>query len=366
MKRDEIQQEALNAIKERSTLAISMGVGKTLIALKHLSGLILRSDRIYNKFLIVIPKVSLKKSWLDEMSKHGFESLKDHVEFSTYRSLHKQRTDYGCVVLDECHSILPSHVKWLCEYDNDILGLTGTPPKSPKSDKYQILNTFAPVVYKYLVDEAVKDNILNDYQLVIHKIKLSDIKDKLISLPNGARFRVSEKESYDRLIKKLDDSEGFRQREKAYILLLNALKSFDTKTEYVKKLLKYIDNKCIIFCNTQEQADTITTYSYHSKNPNSKRNLEWFEQGRIEKLSCVQQLNEGINIPDLKTGIIMHSYANERQATQRIGRLLRLPVDQTACIHIIVFEDTLDEIWINKALESFDEENIYYAKTNLI
>jgi superfamily II DNA or RNA helicase len=44
-----------------------------------------------------------------------------------------------------------------------------------------------------------------------------------------------------------------------------------------------------------------------------------FKEGKINKLSTVLQLNEGINIPNLKQGIIMHAYGNERKAAQRIN-----------------------------------------------
>jgi superfamily II DNA or RNA helicase len=368
MTREEIQEEALKAIagKKRSSIAVSMGVGKTLIALQHMSFYNFRSDKKHFRFLIVIPKVSLKQSWLDEMDKHGLSDLKDRVVFTTYRSLNKQSLNFDCVYLDECHSILPHHATWLCKYENDVLGLTGTPPKSTKSDKYVLLQTFAPIRYNYLVDEAVKDNILNNYRIVVHAIDLNEDKTNLVTLPNGAKFKVSERDSYDRLLRRLDDAEGFAQKQKAYILIINALKTFDSKVKYVKKLLKHIDNKCIIFCNTKDQADQLATYSFHSSNPNNSRNLKWFQEGKIDKLSCVSQLNEGINVPDLKSGIIMHSYSNERQTTQRIGRLLRLPVDQTAVVHVIVYKDTLDEIWLAKSLLSFDPNNISYAKTHLI
>jgi superfamily II DNA or RNA helicase len=46
------------------------------------------------------------------------------------------------------------------------------------------------------------------------------------------------------------------------------------------------------------------------------------------------QFSEGINIPNLRVGIIWHAFGNERKATQRIGRLLRLNPDETATVHL--------------------------------
>jgi superfamily II DNA or RNA helicase len=77
------------------------------------------------------------------------------------------------------------------------------------------------------------------------------------------------------------------------------------------------------------------------------------------------QLNEGVNIPNLKQGIIMHAYGNERKASQRIGRLLRLNPDDKAIVHILCYIDTIDEKWVKEALEGFDQNKIVWRTYNL-
>jgi superfamily II DNA or RNA helicase len=146
------------------------------------------------------------------------------------------------------------------------------------------------------------------------------------------------------------------------ILRMKALMSFPTKERYAKQLLDMIDEKCIVFCNTTEQADWVCADSYHSKNPDSAGNLDNFKNGAITKLSCVQQLNEGVNIPNLKVGIILHSYSNERQSSQRIGRLLRLNPKDKATIHILAYKDTVDMDWVSEALKDIDSEKIVYTE----
>jgi superfamily II DNA or RNA helicase len=120
-----------------------------------------------------------------------------------------------------------------------------------------------------------------------------------------------------------------------------------------------------LFANTQDQADKLCKYSYHSNNPQSEVNLDLFKTGKISKLSTVLQLNEGINIPDLKQGIIMHAYGNERKASQRIGRLLRLNPDDKAIVHILCYKDTVDEKWVKDALEGFDQSKIVWKNFNI-
>jgi superfamily II DNA or RNA helicase len=141
--------------------------------------------------------------------------------------------------------------------------------------------------------------------------------------------------------------------------------SFETKETYSKKLLSESKNKCIVFANTQKQADSLCKYSYHSSNKNSDDNLVLFKTGKIQRLSCVNQLSEGVTIPDLKEAIILHSYGGSSAKTkQRIGRVLRLNPDDKAIVHILCYGNTIDENWVKDALSDLDQKKIRYITVN--
>ena len=146
------------------------------------------------------------------------------------------------------------------------------------------------------------------------------------------------------------------------VMRMKALMGFPSKERLAKKLLNGITDKVILFANTQEQADKLCKDSYHSKNPQSEQSLKSFKEGKITKLSAVLQLSEGVNIPNLKQGIIMHAYGNERKSSQRIGRLLRLNPNETSTVHILCYKDTIDEYWVKQALEGFDSTKIRYVE----
>ena len=65
--RDQVQEEALKVSLDnnRCTLGISMGVGKTRIAVKNLQA---RYNPMVSA-LVVVPKLSIKQAWLDELQK---------------------------------------------------------------------------------------------------------------------------------------------------------------------------------------------------------------------------------------------------------------------------------------------------------
>jgi superfamily II DNA or RNA helicase len=139
---------------------------------------------------------------------------------------------------------------------------------------------------------------------------------------------------------------------------MKAMMGFPSKERKVLELLTRRKTKTILFANTQEQADRLAPHSYHSNNSKSKENLEMFKKGEIELLSAVEQLSEGVNIPELRSGIIMHAYSNNRKASQKIGRLLRLNPDDTAGVHILCYRNTVDEDWVKSAVSHLNPEKV--------
>lgn len=353
--KDIVRKEALIAIQDshRAGLAISVGVGKTLIALTDMAN----NYTPGSKFLVVGPKKAIKQTWFDEADKFNLGYLKDHMVFTTYLSLHKHPLDYNKVYLDEMHSLKKNHSSWLSSYTGPILGLTGTPPKHFYTEKGKMVDEFCPIVYEYITDDAVADKVLNDYNIYIHYVELSNQKDIEQKTKSGQVFYTSERQSYDYWTNRLSQAMG-KELEICRLMRMKAMQKFRSKEAYVKKLSKEIDQKCLIFANEKLQADRLSPYSYHSGNPKSEENLELFKQGKINKLSCVLQLSEGINIPGLKQSIIMHSYSNNTKFMQRFGRTLRLHVDDLAIIHLLCYINTVDEEWIENALEKLNQDKI--------
>jgi len=359
--REDIQSDALKAINDcdRCGIAVSMGVGKTLIGLQH----IFQNYHDTLDVLVVAPKRSILKSWLDEAKKFNLEHLLPHIKFTTYLSLNKQSLNFDIVYLDECHNLLFTHEPWLSNFKGKIVGLTGTPPKVASSEKGQMVSKYCPIVYKYITDDAVNDGILNDYEIIVHKFKLDNRKNFMQKTKKG-QFPTSELASYNYWTERLLNANGGKEVQILRVMRMKALMGFPSKERYAKRLFDTITDKVILFANTQNQADKLCEHSYHSGNKLSEVNLDKFKSGEIDKLSCVLQLNEGVNIPNLKQGIIMHAYGNERKSAQRLGRLLRLNPHEKACVHILCYEDTVDETWVNQALEQYDQTKIKTIQGN--
>ena len=363
-KRNDVQAQALaEALKyKRCGLGISMGVGKTLIGLKYLERHYESPHHNKMRVLVVAPKLSIFESWKQDGEKFDINpNVLKKIEYTPYLSLTKKDPkEYDFIVLDECHSLLYSHQEWLQEYDGYILGLTGTPPRWRNSEKGEMVSKYCPIVYKYITDDAVEDKILNDYKIIVHELYL-DTKRNVPIETKGKRWMTSEFDSYEYWTRRLTQATTQKAKQIMSVLRMNSMMKYPSKDEYAKALFESIDEKCILFANTIDQASRLCEHTHVSTDPDSEENLKAFSEGRINKLSCVLQLNEGVNIKGLKAGIIMHSYGNERKSSQRIGRLLRLNPDECATIHILCYKGTVDERWVTEALKDFDASKITFV-----
>lgn len=356
MTKDDIQLEALAATdgRQRCSVVLGTGVGKTLVGLNHMD----RNTTPLMKCLVVAPKRSIFTSWKDDAEKFDKQYLIGRMVFTTYLSLNKHNpADYDVLYLDESHSLLDSHRSFLENYKGKILGLTGTPPKHKNSEKGRLCQEFCPTIFTFKADDAIENGILNDYKIIVHEIDLGTATNYQVTMKNKS-FLTSEQQNYTYWSRRIEAGSG--NMHMLRVMRMKAMMEYPSKERYAKILFSSINSKCILFANTQDQADRLCDHSYHSNNSRSDDNLEKFKTGKILKLSTVLQLNEGVNISNLRQGIIMHAYGNERKAAQRIGRLLRLNPDDKAVVHILCYIGTIDEKWVKEALEGFDQTKIMW------
>jgi len=355
MDKNEVQEQALKELNKhnRGTIALSMGVGKTLLGLKHMV------DNYTDVFkaLVVAPKLSIFDSWKDDAEKFNLSYLLEHIDFTTYLSINKQDLDYDVIYLDECHNLLQSHDLWLSKFKGKIVGLTGTPPKHASSEKGKMVNTYCPVIYTYIIDKAIEDKILNDYRITVHTLSLNTNKTMLVKIKNKSWY-TSELNNYRYWTDRIMNASNRKEKQIVSVMRMKAIMDYPSKEILAKKLIDSSNDKTLVFGNTQLQANRLCGYSYHSGNLQSEENLQLFKEDKISLLSCVLQLNEGVNIPNLKHGIILHSYGNERKLRQRLGRMCRLNPDDTAIVDILCYKNTVDEIWVTQALEDLDQTKI--------
>ena len=141
------------------------------------------------------------------------------------------------------------------------------------------------------------------------------------------------------------------------------LYNLESKKDFARKLMKSLsDKRLLLFCGSINQAEDLYPNTFHSKS--SDKGLKKFIDGKESILSCVDALNEGVNIPNVDAAIIVQAKSKQRHMVQRVGRIVRYREGHLGEIYILCAAGTQDETWVTKALSEFDKSAIkhIYAK----
>lgn len=362
--KDIIQNEALNALLKNKThkgiISMCTGSGKSKVAIDLYNHLYKENKDL--KVLLVVPTEKLRDvNWLEEFKQWNLKELYVSLHRCCYASLSKiKNNSYDLVILDEVHRITENNKIFFENNKTDwIVGLTATLPDHKK----ELLETVnLKELFHLSLDEGVKLKIVAEYVINVIECKLDD-KEKYIEAGSiKKKFFVTEKyqyESFNKLYRKILYSGGeFPQ----WLITKRTrfIKGLKTKTKIAHKLLETLsdDKRILIFCGSINQAEELSNDSYHSET-NDKALIAFINE-EIKRLSCVNALNEGMNIPNLDIAVIVQVDSEDLNLIQRIGRIVRFRPDHIAQIYILVVMDTQDEKWVANALKSFNTSKINY------
>ena len=116
------------------------------------------------------------------------------------------------------------------------------------------------------------------------------------------------------------------------------------------------DQRVLLFCNNIEQSLKFKDYApINSKNKNALKNLEDFNNSKINHISSVNMLSEGMNLTNCRVCLFCNLNASEILSQQKFGRSLRHP---KPIVIIPYFKDTRDEELKDKMLKDYDSSMI--------
>jgi len=365
MNRDEIQKEAFESLlknyndgNNRLILNITMRVGKTRIAL-----LFLKEKKIKEVDILVPYKTNIE-TWKKE-KELIYPELK--INILNYRSITKLKSEY--IILDEIQSLTMNKYKLAkdkLENAKLLLGLTGTLPRDLNKLFVLLHKLNFLISYTYELKNAIEDNIINDFELVIIYSKL-DIKKNIQIKTKNFNFKTSEKKSYNYYTKKIAQYPSKKNRLARASILYN-LKS---KIETTKSLLNLINNKkTLIFTKRIEIAKLICKNVIDSKSNDNEKLLSDFINDKTNYLATIEMLKLGVTIPNIDYIIIESFDSNPGVFIQKIARgLLKTDENKKLKVFIIVAKNTVEEEWVNKIIPSFKKVkkfNYYLGNFNKI
>lgn len=382
-KREDIQKKAVKKWLEndkKGTCEMITGLGKTFIALHCLLSMP-HDDKKTHLFLA--ETTGREKDLLDDIEKfNGIYSVDIlttyQLEFHCYQTVYKWKDrEFGLVIADEIHdSLSPAYSKFYTNNKYDaIIGLTATvtrdtwyEDKKGRYSKGQLLDSIAPVVYKYDMNQGQDDNTARKLDIYVINHYLEDIKKTVKSGNSKNPFMQTEKAAYDywdlqfkkALYVNDDKIREFKIRNASHKrsqILYNA----KSKIPIIKKILSILKDKTIVFGNSVDSLLEVTPYVISSRNSDTdnKKIRDNFEKGKIRTIGSFKKLKQGANLTGLDNCIIMSYYSKEKDIIQRLGRL-RKNGDKIGKVFIILTQGTKEVDWFNKMFENIDSFNIKY------
>lgn len=357
----------------KGVFKLATGAGKTITALALSTNLVLK--KLSNSIIIVAPYIHLVKQWEEEACKFKFCPISifgsasiwqnrlddalasldsnspplfvvctnDGFRGQRFQSLLPRLPSNTLIIADEVHNIgsganhknLPVGFKYR-------LGLSATPERhGDEGGTSKILEYFGEILEpQYSLDQALIDGVLCPYVYNILRVDLTDEEDDRFCdlslkiarfsgrnnqdaksseilknlLIKRARIVSNAAQKVDQLIKSASDF-----KDDGHILVYcGSGQADDLDDENTKR---NIDNVC--FRLAHELGMRVASFTYETEFEMRGCLLDALDEGSIQALVAIRCLDEGVDLPSIKTAFIMASTANPRQFIQRRGRLLR-------------------------------------------
>lgn len=396
----------------RGIFDMATGTGKTFTALAAVEKLF--ADKKNLAVLIVCPYQHLVEQWSEEIILFGMkpiicysaskqknwrEHLKTSVQtfnsgvknffcmlatnatFSTkfVQEQVKKLSGNILLVVDEAHNFGAENLsKTLLENFKYRLALSATIDRHGDEEGTQKLyNYFGEKCIEYGLSDAIKNNMLTPYKYFPIVVSLNEVeREEYLNLTAKIRKGISR-----------DKHGKIKLTEAAKMLLIKRARLVSGAEEKISALRDAIqdfkdDNQILVYCG----ATTLRDVDYHegesieeeirqidavvkmlglelnmhvskftSQENSAERELlkKNFEEGNhLQALVAIRCLDEGVNIPSIRTAFILASSTNPKEYIQRRGRVLRkFPGKNYATIFdFITLPIPLDEV------ENFDSE----------
>ena len=371
------QQAAVVAWREagsRGMIIMPTGTGKTEVALAAMA-----AARVST--LIVAPVRDLMHQWHQRILRRlGYDAgmVGDSsrnvrpVTVTTYDSAYAHMPEmgdqFGLIIFDEAHHLPGRNYRdaaMLCAAPMRM-GLTATPERADGRHA-DLSYLVGPTVYRQDIADA-RGRTLADYEVVRIPVKLDDdeqaaydaasrqvrwfliTKTTELRAEHGDRPGKPPAYSWQDLCSESGKDPRARAAQKAYFLKKSIEDRAAEKLRVLEDLFRlHAGERVIVFAGSNAMALDVSrrflvpTLLAHSRKKERREMLEGFAGRRLPVLVANQVLDEGVDVPEAKVGIVIGGQGSTRQAKQRLGRILRRSGDSRATLYEIVCQDTNEE-----------------------
>jgi superfamily II DNA or RNA helicase len=366
---------------KKGCIILPTGAGKTVIAIKAIT-------EINSSTLIIVPTLNLMEQWFKSIKNiltdktlvgmlgGGYDDIR-MITVTTYESAYLKSSFLGnkfrFLIFDEVHHLASEKYYSIGEHfiSPCRLGLTATIEREDGRHVI-VFKLIGNIVYKKDFYELAEKNYLANFKL--KKRTISMLPDEIALYNNKiSQYRKILKEckifypiKLERLIILSANNNELRKalllRKEAQETALNS----KAKIIELEKILKEYGNerKIIIFTIHTKLAYTISdrflipVITHKTKNEERNEILDGFKNGRYRIITTTKVLDEGTDIPEANTGIILSGTGSKREFVQRLGRLLRPKDDRENVAELIeiISSDTSETFTSTKRNKGIKEK----------
>jgi superfamily II DNA or RNA helicase len=364
MTKSEIQEGIINTIIKnncRGIILSSVRSGKTRILLtsicKQIINLYGNIPFKEKSILVLYPNIDIKNAWENECAILG---LNLNITYCTFASIGKvKQFGWDFVVFDEAHLLgeenqLPIAGE-IASKNKHVMFASGTYNQDTLSDLKFF--TKLKLIVNYSTEQAIKDGIVSDFTIYIHKYELNNTK--IVEYGRVKKWKSTEKKECNRLSNRMLKTSG---QLKMFTALerMRFINSCDSLIQCVTKWISENKNERFILFSSDEK--TGLKYNLPMFNSKSKDDviLKKFQQGEINQLCLLKKASAGVTFPNLQNIIITAINSNGENLEQMIGRSLLDDTDHSH-IHIFVSTEEFQNKWLNKSLELISKDKIKFV-----
>lgn len=412
------QEDAIDTWLKKSGRGIfdmATGTGKTYTALGALSKL---SSLLHDHLavLIICPYQHLVEQWVGDIKVFGVKPLICYSRYNWKKQLKNTIEDYKlgiinnfcvittnatfatpamqseiakmdgdfCLVVDEAHNF-GSKKQLSCMSDKFNYRLALSATINRHHDEYgtqRLFDYFGEKCIEYTLKQAINDDKLTPYYYYPILVSFTEeelheyveITDKVAKILKKVPHGDDLPQSAERLlIKRARIIAGAQEK-------VNALKEVIKSYKEEKQLLVYcgatnVESEYLsdndFDSSEQRQIDEVTSLlgntlqmrvtQFTSAEDSKQRELikEEFSKGEIQALVAIKCLDEGMNIPGIKTAFILASSTNPKEYIQRRGRVLRKAPGK-------VYATIYDFVTLPRPLDEYSYPSSVQAELSLV
>lgn len=363
MTREEVSSLALLKIDQTKYLILELitGYGKTKIAIDLANHICNKHNNPLN-ILILVDKIVHKSTWKNEMQKWG--GINANITLECYKSIGKyQGSTFDIVIADEMQHFSERRIEVLesLKINYSFIGLSATIKRGLRD---YFITTYNAQVIQCNLKEAVKDDVLPEPTVYLLPLEL----DRRYPNYRTKRFKrdilTTQRGYYDNMSSLIDwykskfyNTGNLRMKRLWLSSAGTRLKWLSEQKEAIilSLLDQFKNHKTLTFCSGIEQSERLGKYNITSKNKDSEKNLEMFNDNKIKHITACNMLNEGVNLTNCRIGIFCNLNSSEIIVKQRIGRILR---HKSPVIIVPYYKNTREEELVEQMILEYSKESV--------